>query len=57
MWTYDGREFPAPTFQLGTAPAGCLYASVLDLAQFLRVVFAGGRGPGGASSSRRPWSR
>jgi len=47
MWTYDGREFPAPTFQLGTAPAGSLYASVLDLAQFLRVVFAGGRGPGG----------
>jgi len=47
MWGYDGRELDAPTFQLGMAPAGSLYASVLDLAQFLRVVFAGGAGPGG----------
>ena len=42
MWTYDGREFEAPTFQLGMSPAGSLYASVLDLGQFMRVIFAGG---------------
>lgn len=42
MWSYDGSEFPAPLFELGMAPAGSLYASVLDLAQFLRVVFSGG---------------
>ena len=25
MWTYHGREFPAPTFELGMAPAGSMY--------------------------------
>lgn len=35
MWTYDGRRFPAPKFALGTAPAGNLYASVLDLSKFI----------------------
>src|SRR5262249_18688975 len=34
MWTYHGREFPAPTFELGEAPAGCMYSTVLDLAKF-----------------------
>lgn len=43
MWTYHGREFPAPTFELGMAPAGCLYASVLDLAKFSSCLFAGGK--------------
>ena len=47
MWGYDGREYDAPTFQLGMAPAGSLYASVRDLAQFLKVVFADGVGPRG----------
>jgi CubicO group peptidase (beta-lactamase class C family)/D-alanyl-D-alanine dipeptidase len=47
MWAYDGREFEAPTFQLGMAPAGSLYTSVMDLGQFLRVLFDGGAGPGG----------
>lgn len=41
MWTYHGREFPAPTFELGMAPAGCMYSSVLDLAKFQSAVFAG----------------
>src|SRR5258708_24459996 len=27
MWTYDGLKFPAPTFELGLAPAGCLYST------------------------------
>lgn len=38
MWTYDGRVFPAPTFELGMAPAGNLYASMLDLAALIPVV-------------------
>ncbi len=28
MWTYEGRTFPAPAFQLGIGPAGCLYTNV-----------------------------
>ena len=42
MWTYHGREFPAPTFELGMAPAGCMYSTVLDLAKFASCLFAGG---------------
>ncbi len=41
MWTYHGREFPAPTFELGMSPAGCMYSSVLDLAKFQSAIFAG----------------
>jgi serine beta-lactamase-like protein LACTB len=44
MWTYHGREFPAPTFELGMAPAGCTYSTVNDLARFMTVIFAGGKG-------------
>jgi serine beta-lactamase-like protein LACTB len=44
MWTYHGREFPAPTFELGMAPAGCMYSTVLDLAKFQSALFAGGKG-------------
>lgn len=47
MWSYDGTKFPAPTFELGLAPAGCMYSTVTDLAQFLMVLFDGGRGPKG----------
>jgi CubicO group peptidase (beta-lactamase class C family)/D-alanyl-D-alanine dipeptidase len=47
MWTLDGRRFEAPTFQLGMAPAGSMYSSVLELGGFMSVLFAGGRGPGG----------
>lgn len=47
MWTLDGRTFAAPTFPLGLGPASELSASMLDLAQFLRMLFAGGVGPGG----------
>lgn len=43
MWTYHGREFPAPTFELGMAPAGCMYSTVLDLAKFTSCLFAGGK--------------
>ncbi len=47
MWTYDGRTFDAPTFQLGMAPAGCMYSSVLDLSKFISMLFQGGEGSGG----------
>jgi CubicO group peptidase (beta-lactamase class C family)/D-alanyl-D-alanine dipeptidase len=47
MWTYWGREFAAPTFELGMAPAGSMYTNVLDLGRFLCVLFAGGKGPHG----------
>jgi CubicO group peptidase (beta-lactamase class C family)/D-alanyl-D-alanine dipeptidase len=43
MWGYDGREFPAPTFELGMAPAGCMYTTVNDLGRFLSALFAGGK--------------
>ncbi len=39
MRTYDGRRFEAPTFLLGTGPAGNLYASVNDLAKFVSCLF------------------
>jgi len=47
IWTYDGRLFPAPTFEIGTFPAGSLYTTVKDLGRFESVLFAGGRGAGG----------
>lgn len=47
MWTYEGRTFPAPVFQLGIGPAGSLYTSVVELGHFLSVLFARGRGPHG----------
>ncbi|HEV3204949.1 MAG TPA: serine hydrolase, partial [Gemmataceae bacterium] len=47
MWTYHGRVFEAPTFELGMAPAGCMYSTATDLARFLKVLFGGGRGPQG----------
>jgi CubicO group peptidase (beta-lactamase class C family)/D-alanyl-D-alanine dipeptidase len=48
MWTWDGRTYEAPTFQLGMAPAGSMYASVLDLGKFLSTLFAGGTGENGS---------
>ncbi len=47
MWTYDKRRFLAPTFQLGMAPAGSMYAPVTDLARFMSVLFNGGKGARG----------
>jgi serine beta-lactamase-like protein LACTB len=47
MWTYQGREFPAPKFDLGMAPAGSLYSSANDMARFMKFLFSGGKGPGG----------
>ncbi len=43
MWTLDGRRFEAPQFKLGTAPAGNLYSTANDMAQFVRCVLASGK--------------
>jgi serine beta-lactamase-like protein LACTB len=53
MWTLHARQFPAPTFELGMSPAACMYSSVLDLGQFMKVLAAGGAGPGGQVVSQR----
>lgn len=45
MWSYDGREFPAPDFSLGMAPAGSMVTSVRDLGRFITLM-AGGELPG-----------
>lgn len=47
MWSYDGKLFQSPTFELGMAPAGCMYSTVLDLGKFLSVLFNGGEGANG----------
>ncbi len=47
MWSYDGRNFVAPAFQLGMAPAGSMYSTVTDLARFMSILFNGGKGPQG----------
>jgi CubicO group peptidase (beta-lactamase class C family)/D-alanyl-D-alanine dipeptidase len=47
MWTYHGREFPAPTFELGMSPAGSLYSTVRDLGKFLSCLFAEGKAANG----------
>ena len=47
MWNYHGREFEAPSFQLGMAPAGSMYATMPDLGRFMSALFAGGEGAKG----------
>ena len=42
MWTIDGRQFTAPTFQLGMGPCGSMYSTVLDLGRFVELLFARG---------------
>lgn len=43
MWGYDGREFAAPTFELGTSPAGSMYTTVLDLSKFSLALLEPGK--------------
>ena len=43
MWTYDGRVFDAPTFQLGMVPAGSMYSTVTDLGRFMTMLLAHGK--------------
>jgi len=44
MWGFDRPDFPAPTFELGMAPAGSMYSTVLDLSRFMSAMFRGGVG-------------
>jgi CubicO group peptidase (beta-lactamase class C family)/D-alanyl-D-alanine dipeptidase len=53
MWTYHGREFPAPTFELGMAPAGSMYSTVLDLSKFASCLFADGKTADGKQLLKR----
>jgi CubicO group peptidase (beta-lactamase class C family)/D-alanyl-D-alanine dipeptidase len=53
MWSYHGREFPSPTWDLGMAPAGSLYSSVNDQAKFLKFLFAGGKTAAGKQLLKR----
>ncbi len=55
IWTYDGRVFDAPTFELGMAPAGCMYSSVMDLSKFVSMLFAGGGSVLKAETLQRMW--
>ena len=41
MWSYDGREFPAPIFDV-LVPAGNLYSSVLEQAELIKALVRGG---------------
>jgi CubicO group peptidase (beta-lactamase class C family)/D-alanyl-D-alanine dipeptidase len=43
IWTYQGRTIDAPTFQLGIAPAGSMYSTVLDLGKFISILLSQGR--------------
>jgi CubicO group peptidase (beta-lactamase class C family)/D-alanyl-D-alanine dipeptidase len=47
MWTLDGRQFNAPTFQLGMGPCGSMYSTVLDLGRFVEILLAHGVTPEG----------
>ncbi len=47
MWSLDGREFAAPTFELGMAPAGSMYSTVVDLGAFISALLADGLGVNG----------
>jgi len=57
MWTLDNRTFAAPTFQLGMAPAGSMYSTVLDLGHFMSVLFARGRTSGGRVLSAKSFDQ
>lgn len=44
MWGFDRDRFDAPQFELGMAPAGSMYSTVLDLARFMDAMFRRGEG-------------
>jgi CubicO group peptidase (beta-lactamase class C family)/D-alanyl-D-alanine dipeptidase len=47
MWTYHGKTFPAPTWELGMPSAGSLQSTAKDQARLLSFLFAGGKTAGG----------
>ena len=50
MWGIDRPDYDAPTFELGMAPAGSMYSTVLDLARFIEVMFRHGELEGSADA-------
>jgi len=46
MWSMDG-DFPAPVFDMGGGPAGNLFATLPDMAEFMKVLVHGGTTKGG----------
>ena len=51
MWGIDRPDYDAPTFELGMAPAGSMYSTVLDLARFIEVMFRHGELEGPAEDA------
>ncbi|MFC3052854.1 serine hydrolase [Kordiimonas pumila] len=47
MINYQGTRSIAPTFELGIAPAGCMYATMGDLALFMKALIDKGQGVNG----------
>lgn len=43
MWGLDGREFPAPVFKFGMAPAANLYSTAEDMGRFIQMLLAEGK--------------
>ena len=54
MWGIDRPDYDAPTFELGMAPAGSMYSTVLDLARFIEVMFRRGELEGAEGSLLTP---
>ena len=52
MWGFDRPDFDAPGFELGMAPAGSMYSTVLDLARFVEVMFRRGALEDGGADAR-----
>ena len=57
MWGFDRGLFDAPTFELGMAPAGSMYSTVLDLSRFMSAMFRGGEAAGDDGAGGRILSR
>ncbi|OBQ66539.1 serine hydrolase domain-containing protein [Mesorhizobium loti] len=60
MWTLDG-DSPAPVFNLGGSPAGNIFSTTSDMANYTRCLLRGGFAPNGDSivspaSLRKMWT-
>ena len=48
MWRYETETlFPAPLFDLGMAPCGCLHTDMPDLIRFMQTLMSHGKTPSG----------
>jgi len=56
MWRYDGKQFEAPRFQFGFAPAANIYATMPDLAKFMQMLMRRGDGFVQAGSLDQMWT-